>query len=853
MMNLKAELEDRYPLLASLRLYQHDDEPEQFASFLGLILAGLDRTDEAPLCFVVPRKDSLAAITTILYALSGFAKNFPSLVESYADKSFQIGQRVKLNPTGKIFEFGGLWRDHEAMFKLKFLNEEASSAWPVTEILRLEPTERKRPKGTNLDCVLARHVGSPSVFDELIGTRTFGNSSLARNHVLCLGSKSSLNAFFDSTKLTRDGATSFSSVRQLVSPGYIDSNGDIRNHDLYQSSGEPLVAVTSRLDYLASACERAARGSKVVIIDGAVRITDLSVFDRISETQNLVILAEIGEEERLTQLRDRGCRFWPLTVQEFALGSASTRESSIFGPIYRASQNRALLKIEIVECANDNLEMCCWALSECHKDLRNSGAVEGDETINVIGQLFSLLTLCSGLLSAPSQDEKQKLLARLEVIRNRAADRFIWISDSQISMLRQAYESLFDAISDSDLGSTKGRKLKAILAKEPSEKVSNAGIVARGIAHRELVRHWLETENLAVPAMVPSSIEGFYDSLIVPTWPNSVNFGKLVSKQATPLLKVLAYPFEVEWARGFERKLSRTSFLPSLSKEEKALILNFASDAESSEPQEVPEQVPENEVDRTPRNLEQVFARRDGIRVAVSGEDSVPARLLVLSGDAYVFLTEAARVPVVTGFILGDLESGRKVPRKTVAEIQVGDILVFRDGGRRDVIQAMADAQMGPDANSLREMAARWHKALRDSGLDENSLVRELTEVNCPRTYQTVRAWLSDDAMIGPQTKEDLEAIAYALADHVLLEQVPEIWRAIQRLRSEHLSAGMRLSEVLLERLPERMINSWTGQARIEIDSSTRAWLLQVESIEDHVEYWSRNNVNTILWKNEGT
>src|ERR1700742_4450370 len=88
MSDLKAELEDRYPLLASLRLRQQSSEPERLASFLGILLACLDRSHGTPLCFVLPRKDSLAAITAVLSALGGFAKDCSSLAESYATKSF---------------------------------------------------------------------------------------------------------------------------------------------------------------------------------------------------------------------------------------------------------------------------------------------------------------------------------------------------------------------------------------------------------------------------------------------------------------------------------------------------------------------------------------------------------------------------------------------------------------------------------------------------------------------------------------------------------------------------------------------------------------------------------------------
>jgi hypothetical protein len=130
--------------------------------------------------------------------------------------------------------------------------------------------------------------------------------------------------------------------------------------------------------------------------------------------------------------------------------------------------------------------------------------------------------------------------------------------------------------------------------------------------------------------------------------------------------------------------------------------------------------------------------------------------------------------------------------------------------------------------------------------------MNELEEVNCPRTIQTVRSWLADDSMlIGPQAKSDLDAIAYAVGDQKLLESAPEIWNAIHILRGEHLSAGMRLSRILLEKLPERRAQLHEGRTRIEIDNATSAWIVQVESIAERMELRPRSHINTILWYDE--
>jgi hypothetical protein len=222
------------------------------------------------------------------------------------------------------------------------------------------------------------------------------------------------------------------------------------------------------------------------------------------------------------------------------------------------------------------------------------------------------------------------------------------------------------------------------------------------------------------------------------------------------------------------------------------------------------------------------------------------------SGDAYAFLTDTFRMPVITDLLSGAAGKDYKVPRRPLAEIRAGDVCVFRESGRRDVIHALADLQLGAEAAALRERAARWHKALRESGLDEVRLIAELEEVNCPRTLQTVRGWLADDVMmIGPQKKADLEAIAYAVGDQQLLNDVPSVWEAIGILRGEHLRAGMRLSRILMEKLPERREEIREGRTRIEIENATSAWIVQVEAISDRTELRPRSYVNTLLWEAE--
>ena len=842
-------LKSRFPLLTSLRIYNGPGETESLAAFTGVLLAAIAESRHSSFCFVFPRKDRIAPLAAVLYALGRFAVDFPALAEEYARRSFEKGQRVKLVPEGKVFVFGGLWPGLETRFRLELLNENAAFTWPVSEILRIEPTNRKIPKGYFIDADMARKGAPLSALDKLIGTKTFGNTSLAVNHVLYLGGQSEFQEFLTGTSFVSSSCEIPSSADRLVSVGFVDESGAIRHRDNFQAAGEPFVAVSSRIDHIATSCTRAPARSKVVIIDGANRINELARFDSIAETQNMIIVAEAEEEEKLRQLYDRGCRFWRFSLAELKTGEEDHASRGFFKGIFRSAENEDEFRTQVCTCSNAHLNQASLALEKCQGSLEES---EGDETQLILQQLYNLLMRCTGLLEVPTTEERDQLHAQIGKLSNAAEDRLMWLSDASAAALREACSAIKKGIEDPDLGKAKDLALTELLSNMEENGLKEIGLVARSVSHRTNVISWLGKKGFNHPVLLPSSVgdKAFFDVLICTAWPNSVNFSKLVRQYAAPLIYLLAYPFERQWLYRFSQKQQHLQLVPSLQSHDKSDLLGLSGDSmwpAESVSQHVSNEPPESE---TPTNydFEERITRKGMIAAAEPGEETVPTTLISFSGDAYAFLGKTFRLPVISDLVGGTAGENYKIPRRRIEEIRVGDFVVFRDGGKKDVIQALADEQLGSEAPTIRERAARWQKALRELGLDETTLMKELEEVNCPRTLQTVRSWLTDSSIIGPQTRFDLEAIAYAAGDQKLLEDVPDVWNAIHILRGEHLSAGMRLSKTLLVKLPERLGKLKEGRTRIEIDNATSAWIVQVEAIAEREELRPRSQINMLLW-----
>jgi hypothetical protein len=844
----------RFPLLISLRIFHNLGECENLATFMGILLAAMEGSQESSFCFILPRKNGLATLSAALYALGRFAVGFPSLAEQYAKRSFSAGQRVRLIPEEKIFVFGGIWPGFETFFRLKLLDDRRNTAfnWPISEILRIEPTERRIPKGREDDINRARKEAPLSTLDRLTGTRTFGNLSLAVNYVLLLGGRTETEESLVTTSLTGSVAEDHTTLDRLVVPGFINEFGQIKHRDNYQAAGEPLVAISSRLESVSAACRLAPAGSKVVVVDGARRITDLATFDAIAESQNLIILAEPDEEEKLQQLYDRGCKFWRFSLADLEMGGSEERSGRFFNGVFRSALNETTFGTEEFPCRNSHLEEVARALEACESSLDES---EGDETRLILGQIYSLLVRCAGLVGPPDAIEQARLLEQAEKLSASAGDRVMWLSETASTALKDACSGTVRAIRDPELGLAKGNALRELLVDLHRHGVNPVAVVARSVPNSLSLIRWLEKEGLAYPVLLPAKVaeNGFYERLIFAAWPGFGKFNRVVRKFSTPQICLIAYPFESQWLYWFGQKRRNNPIVPSVSSAEKSRLVGLSDDAtwpadtESTAFAAAPaEAAGPSQVD-----LEERMTRKGMIPIGAAGEETTPARLVSFSGDAYAFLTDTFRIPVITDLVSGAAGENYKVPRRPVADLQAGDVLVFRESGRKDVIQSLADAQLGQDAPAIRECAARWHQALRKSGLDEPRLMTELEAVKCSRTLQTVRGWLTDDSMIGPQTKDDLEAIAYAVGDQRLLDDVPSIWEAIRILRGEHLSAGMRLSKILLDKLPERLEEIQEGRTRIEIDNATSAWIVQVESIADRAELRPRSYLNTLLWDSE--
>jgi hypothetical protein len=262
--------------------------------------------------------------------------DFPWFVQAYARTALSRGERVRVRPSEFVYEYDGPWEDFPTFFRLKLLGEVAWRSFPLVDVLRLEPTDRVRPKGTG-GVDLGAFERSP--LDHLLDLTTCGNNSVIRNAVLVHMARTQFAGVAEAVILASSHNRRSARVSRFLPS--IGHDGSLKSNDPYQVVGEPLVAVTSVAEDLALACSSADLHTKMVFVDGARRLArDLQAFDGITDRQGTVILASPEESEEVDLLRNRGCLVWHMSAGEVLIGenSACTRmRASLVGASIRAA------------------------------------------------------------------------------------------------------------------------------------------------------------------------------------------------------------------------------------------------------------------------------------------------------------------------------------------------------------------------------------------------------------------------------------------------------------------------------------------------------------------------------------
>jgi hypothetical protein len=846
-------LEEKFPLLSELRFFREDfKKPEPLPSLIALTAAMTDPDLSGDACVVLPCRERIAAFTAVLAALSAARDHFPILHKKYIERGFEVGERVRVLPTGHVFEFGGfITHDYSQFFKLRFLNDASGAArsFPIKDAVLLEKTTRRAPRGTGRS-----KLGSymPSPIDDVLNIQTGGNNALLANEIMLVSTQREFLEFMDTVYISRtDKPESVFLLHDVIPWGVVNSEGKIEFRESSAASGAPLIAVSARTEFVAEACRRTGGTSPRVIIDGAIRIKDLQSFDDIVDHSKLLVVADHTRLDEFSKLEERECAVWKLPdgLENF--------EGSKYGLLRRFTQaykTASNFRLHIEKCSSDPCDDIEARLRKAEQRLRECEADQED--LKALSIAYSRLIDLAAVVHIPTDDSMKEFRASLQSGRSTLTARRMFIDTEANEHLAACFDIMEAGLEPGSSTYRLDKQKKLLqLVKDLQPRCNNLIVLAPSIFAAESARVFLNDQSncdVCISTIQAIRNDDSFDNIVLTGWPRARHFKKLLDRYTAPNIYALAYSFEHKWftqtrhkrARQLCRWESKLDAVNKLTGIDRPLV--FKTVDLPPAPSHV-----ETGIFKTETLLDRI---KKGTPYQGDNErDSRDGKYVSFAGSCYGYMTKTHKIPKVTSLVSGTLGSGERIPLVVLDDLRIGDFVLFRanDGSQKDLIRQIAEHAEGLENYlEIREKSEEWKSALFSLGNTQQEIIDSLHASGMTRTNQAIRGWLNDPARIGPADYEDLVTIAASAVDGSVASEIEEIWAAIRQVRGIHMAAGMELSKLLVEHLPGQLPEISDEETIVDLNlggmSLGRVLIVQIDNIGDNYEkraYWEVNQV----------
>jgi len=620
-------------------------------------------------------------------------------------------------------------------------------------------------------------------------------------------------------------------------------------------TGEPIIAVSHAAELLANLCMDAPARSKLVVANGLDHFRSIQAYDDISQTQRLVIFADCYDEEMIKLVASRGCKFWPIGRRELISANSATEKNTktgFIGSVVRWAESHESFSINDIACEDTRLD-AIW--SKLDKLRAGTVPAEADNTLaKLISRAWRLFLNATYVWETPREAERMNAQKEIDRFRLDAAQSQMWISSESVRTMNEIADDLTTCYGpDSTLGTSKGTALLNAIQDASLGSKTLAVLVRNEAKVSELCRWLLEHDQLKFvrvfsPVTLPSN--DAFDRVLCVSWLGGETMRQIAAKLVAPCIAVTGYRCERQWLRQCEWRFRTNIPTPTFTTNEKSEFISGGKLPRVIWPEERQQTLTPVLSDRSSDIWDfehQLRIGRIGLATRpTQATETLPARFVRFSGEYYAFLTETHKLPVATELVSNPGRGGQTLPEKSLIDIKLGDFVVFPESGERELIQELADRLIGVPAQELRKRAHQWKDTLRLNRITPEEFLRHAKELNRSRHPVTIRNWYSDTYQIGPREKDDLVLIAIVTEDENFEKQIDGVWSAIEQLRSAHLSAGLRLRDALLQRLPQVTSQIEDSGTQVDLGELGSARILRVESIDSATEPRGRAEVNRL-------
>ena len=600
-------------------------------------------------------------------------------------------------------------------------------------------------------------------------------------------------------------------VSDLLLIGQADYAGNVRNIGAGQLGGIPAIVLASDLYAIAEMAQN-GRPIQSIIIDGSNAGALLSQLDALDDLMRLGVpitcVTDIVNSFDLQPFLDRKFNLWRWD------------ETSITDKLYDAVPLSSDQKTK--HCAKRNVEHLISDGKEISTAIRKLSFHKGEaqtlsaQMLKLFDRLYSLaFTALREIVPFDDSQISQNrrildecttiLAAEKNYIAPKTYDDYCIIIDSLNKIFTKGYIlPKHDAL---------GEKLK-------KEKYKSICIVVPERAEKKHIQDywqmWCRRKMLSTQVFVLHPAEYYpaqctqFSATIVVGWLKRAIMRKILYSFNTQSYTVLMYDYEkgwrnfstAKWNAALDNSQNRQVIEKSFATD-KIQISTTRFDPRPAISEETPKADEYEEIEMILReNKYRQYIASGGKKSANETTEAIPVNFV---GGYLAFYRTGHKILSATNIIVNDSDKIKDEDKKLPSELKLGDFVVVREADR-DIIKEIADVVLERSGKTgHRELATKWKEALDIETLfyTNDQIYQRLVAAGCTRGPESVYRWLTDEDMIAPQGKEDLQYIAKVTGSTVLSDMLDQIYDAAQTVKAAHSKAGKILSDTLKTRIVE--------------------------------------------------
>lgn len=792
------------------------------------------------LCLVFPSKEHasqwLATPITLNEILQDYGSFREEITESY--KRFRIGEKLILNNEAvvewvriKETEKDGITK-RLAVFRTKSTKGSSSLeiSIPFEKITKLQRTHRKvlSPQRKVMEALPKRNI---TCLEHLLQLETFGNQEFIKSRT-CLVTK--YKSFSESVE---NILMNMESLENYFPIGRIDENGATNlNSPLLLANNLSSLALYSIENPITK-----------ILIDGFSAIQERGTDFSDIDVKNIptILITDLAEIESFETITNYGFDFFNFTKENLKLDYQIT--TSPFHIFENKLRKYASFNVTKEICQDIELESITQKIHSIEKDESNNDLT----TLKV--SLIQLTNIISRIAHIPTREEISALNVKLNSIETLFLRCRMWLSDS--------HKPIDASIST----------LKLVIGKfaaKPSEKCERLKLLINSRQYHYIICATEEeakalNDSLPINTQKPRviAVADVSDELlstqpqkaILIGWLKSTNVNRILSSFLFSELTFLFYQFENKYYNSLQRRNRQ------YSENIKATIDNNGIQSESQNGfsdlysgDDSIQTTYESSFDILDFELRIDNSQYSKYIVDDRNQESIKAKRVNFQTNDFLYSTETHRFLVLNE--IGERKKGLlSLQKKTLDELKSGDFIILINTSTDILAELVEKTTDRAELQQVKEWANLWKVLLKDYfeykiQKDFNRLVSELLAQGCKKHRLTIRNWLSDPLIIGPEDDSDLLSIAVVTSSKKLFDNISKVRDSIRTMTGWRMKASDYLAGKIKAQIHEFADNSLINRKTV-IDGLGNLNILKVVEISNVWDNIDARYVNRLLQK----